>query len=149
MFGKQVLRFLIVVLLLFPAIARSAWVDSQQHNGVMYFLFSAPNKLVRYDLINETFLDEIKFDNVPTAFTISNDIAFVAFHEKLDAINLTSNVSETVYTLPLDLRSVSTMGDLLFLVDANFNILVLNKTSHEPVELAEKYVNKTPFIFSP
>ncbi|MDH5694451.1 MAG: hypothetical protein OEZ47_15245, partial [Gammaproteobacteria bacterium] len=42
----------------FPIQSKAAFVDHVKEGNISYFLFAAPNKIARYDLSTESFLED-------------------------------------------------------------------------------------------
>lgn len=77
-----------IIIALFSSPSFAALEDTKQRNNVVYFLYSAPNKIVRYDLTQQTFLSDISLSKVPTAFDIDDDHVYIGSHREVYAINL-------------------------------------------------------------
>ena len=83
---------LIALLLLVSSIITlptyAALEDTIQHNNIIYFLYSAPNKVMRYDTLQKAFIEDIALAKVPTAFSVDDDFIYVGSHREISAINL-------------------------------------------------------------
>ncbi len=60
-------------LILSSIAAQAALVDVKRNANIIYAAYSAPNKIVRYDLENETFLDEIRLTYSPGQIAIADN----------------------------------------------------------------------------
>lgn len=60
-------------LILTSIAAQAALVDVKRDANIIYAAYAAPNKIVRYDLENETFLDEIRLTYSPSQIAIANN----------------------------------------------------------------------------
>lgn len=60
-------------LILCSIAAQAALVDVKRNANIIYAAYSAPNKIVRYDLENETFLDEIRLTYSPGQIAIADN----------------------------------------------------------------------------
>lgn len=58
--------------------------------NVLYYITSAPNKLVAYDVIKRTALYEVQLDKDPTCFTVSEDYtkAAIGYNKQISVVNL-------------------------------------------------------------
>ena len=77
---------------LFPQHSFAALLEVQQENNIVYFLFAAPNKIARYDLSSNKFINKISLDNVPSAFHVHKSVIYISYGTK--------SVSYTHLTLP-------------------------------------------------
>jgi hypothetical protein len=88
------LFFLISNVITTPSYA--ALEDTIQHNNVIYFLYSAPNKIVRYDTLEKAFTEEIALAKTPTAFSVDNDFIYVGSNREISAINLADGSTQFI-----------------------------------------------------
>lgn len=70
-----------------------------KNTNTLYYVTSAPNKLIAYDVTTRTVLHEIALSKAPTCFAISEDWtkAAVGHNGSLSAINLSGNTVTAVY----------------------------------------------------
>lgn len=75
----------------------------QQHQNVVYFLFSNPDRLERYDLDSQMWLSDIALKEVATAFWVDDDGIFVAYDRRLSQYDLQgineSHIGNTLRTI--------------------------------------------------
>ncbi|WP_102798912.1 thrombospondin type 3 repeat-containing protein [Bowmanella denitrificans] len=77
-----------IIVSLFSSQSFAVLVDTKHRNDVVYFLYSAPNKIVRYDLTQQAFLADIPLNKVPTAFDVDDNFVYVGSHREVNAIEL-------------------------------------------------------------
>ena len=70
---KALKAFFLVCFCFFSTVSHAALVDIDQDDGVIYFTFAAPNKVVRYDMVSQSMLSDIPLNNVPTAAEIQGN----------------------------------------------------------------------------
>lgn len=77
--------------------------------NTLYYVTSAPNKFVAYDVTNRTILHEIALSKAPTCFAISEDWtkAAVGHNGSLSAISLSSNTVTATYTLDYSVNDIA------------------------------------------
>lgn len=70
-----------------------------KNTNTLYYVTSAPNKFIAYDVTARTILHEITLSKAPTCFAISEDWtkAAVGHNGSLSAINLSSNIVTATY----------------------------------------------------
>lgn len=115
--------FLVLPFLLFSSLARAALVDVDQAGAVVYFTYSYPHKVVRYDLSSKTFLPEIALSNAPTAAGITGGRLFVAYGRSTYAIDVSSGTPEFVANTGEPVTAIHTVGDTLYLVQSISRIM--------------------------
>ncbi len=73
-----------------------------KNTNILYYVTTAPDKFVAYDVIGKTVLNEISLSKAPTSFAISEDWAKAAVGHNgfISAINLSDNT--VVSTYPVD-----------------------------------------------
>jgi hypothetical protein len=75
----------------------TAWVDSMESGGIVYFLFAAPAKIERYDLATGSWLRPISLPDGPTGFTVAGTGIYVSFGKLISKFPL-DGATETVLT---------------------------------------------------
>jgi len=140
---------LLITISVLPVSSLAAFVANQEYENVVYFLFSTPNKIVRYDMASNIFLDDIPLKNVPTAFTVSNGKIYVSFHRELYEIDLATSQSQFIRNTSTDIHHVVTVNDYLYYVaNNNPNITVIKATDFTLVETRKSSYNGTGFVSS-
>jgi len=110
-----------------PQNSFAALIDVQQKNDIVYFLFAAPNKIVRYDLSSNRFLSKITLNNVPTAFHVNDSNIYTSYGKQLFKADLEGSTASKIYEDTYDINNVSTIGDFIFYINENFYLLDNNK----------------------
>lgn len=80
-----------------------------KNTNTLYFVTSAPNKFIAYDVKARTILHEIILSKAPTCFAISEDWAkaAVGHNGSLSAIDLTSNTVKATFTLDYSVNDIA------------------------------------------
>jgi len=80
-----------------------------KNTNTLYYVTSSPNKLVAYDVIGRTVLNEIPLSKAPTSFAISEDWtkAAVGHNGYISAINLSTNTVTETYTLNYSVNDIA------------------------------------------
>ena len=80
-----------------------------KNTNTLYFVTSAPNKFIAYDVTSRTILHEIILSKAPTCFAISEDWtkAAVGHNGSLSAINVSDNSITTTYTLEYSVNDIA------------------------------------------
>lgn len=74
----NLLKYFLVVVVLISTEVKAGLVEAQHSDGIYYFLFSSPNKIVRYSATEKRFLPEIELGDTPKAFHISGNKSLIA-----------------------------------------------------------------------
>lgn len=80
-----------------------------KNTNTLYYVTSAPNKFIAYDVTARTVLHEIALSKAPTCFAISEDWtkAAVGHNGSISAINLSSNTVSATYTLDYSVHDIA------------------------------------------
>ena len=80
-----------------------------KNTNTLYYVTSAPNKFIAYDITTKTVLHEIALSKAPTCFAISEDWtkAAVGHNGILSAIDLSSNTVTKTYTLNYSVNDIA------------------------------------------
>jgi hypothetical protein len=87
-----------------------------KNTNTLYYVTSVPNKLVAYDVVGRTVLNEIALSKAPTCFAISEDWtkAAVGHNGFMSAINLSSNAATKLYALNYSVNDIAWANDNWF-----------------------------------
>ena len=112
-------NFLSVGFLFFFCIsyASAGLVDIKQNENILYFGFSAPNKILRYDLSSQVFLEEIQVDRVPTAMYASDQHIYLASHREVRRTLLDGTGEAFVRNTSTSVSGLSGFGGYLFIAE--------------------------------
>ncbi|HWV14356.1 MAG TPA: thrombospondin type 3 repeat-containing protein, partial [Cellvibrio sp.] len=132
--SKSLFTFAAFIMLSLSIQASASYVTSKVDGGVVYSLFSAPNKILRYDMANEANLESINLTKIPTAFTVVNGIAYVAFHRELRAINLSSGSNNFIRNASTDIVDINLLGDTIFVAENNGTLTSIRAADFKLVE---------------
>ncbi len=122
----KLIFFYVISLLFLSTSASAALVDIKQSGNIVYFGFSAPNKIVRYDLTNQTFLAELNLAKVPTVMHISDQHIYIASHREVRRFNVDGSGDQFVRNTTSDVTGLTTVNGYLFIAEQNSNMLTIN-----------------------
>lgn len=91
------------------------WLDTQQHNNIVYFLYSVPAHIARYDLTSESWLTNLVFTESPTAFTVDADGLYVAFGRSVQRFALDGAGKTFLRNTSTPVLSLHTIGNFLYI----------------------------------
>ncbi|HSC69672.1 MAG TPA: hypothetical protein VLC79_18405, partial [Cellvibrio sp.] len=112
--------------LLFSTYATALHVSTKIDSTSVYFLFSAPNKIARYDMATQSQAEDISLTKVPTAFAIRGNKAYVAFHRELREIDLTTGNSQFIRNASNDITSIILLNNQLYATETTGTIYVID-----------------------
>lgn len=95
--------------------AASDWIDAQERDGIVYFLFQNPDKISRYDLASETWLGDWALSDKPTAFAIADDSIYVAFARTLYKFDTALGNKTTWANSPQNITSLAVGPSSVFI----------------------------------
>lgn len=130
LFIKGIARSVVfLACLLTVNVASALHVSTEIMGDKAYFLFSAPNKIVTYDMATQSQSADITLSKTPTAFTVKDNIAYVAFNREIRAVDLTSSSSEFVRNASSDIVRISLLENYLYATDSAGSIYVINRAT--------------------
>ncbi|HMW71526.1 MAG TPA: thrombospondin type 3 repeat-containing protein [Cellvibrionaceae bacterium] len=140
---------LVISSLVLPRFAYALYVSSATSDHTVYFLFSAPNIIERYDMAAQEELGPIALPGVPTAMAISGAHAFVALHRELYALDLETEELEYVRGFSEDVTSLVILGENLYATtQSGANTSVLALADHHLIETHADFYNGKQFLGS-
>ena len=71
----------------------AALVDIKEQDEIVYALYSAPNKIVRYDLTQERFLSEISLTSTPSAIEVDDSHIYIGLNREIRQMSLSGGCS--------------------------------------------------------
>lgn len=98
--------------------AFALFVDSKTQDNTVYFLFSAPNKIARYDMASQSQAMDIALAKVPTAFAVANGKAYVAFHRELREVDLATGSSVFVRNASSDVINLTLLNGFIYATES-------------------------------
>jgi len=104
---------------LFPQHSFAALLEVQQENNIVYFLFAAPNKIARYDLSSNKFINKISLDNVPSAFHVHKSVIYISYGTKLFKHKLDGFSATEIYQADSTILDIVAMGTSIYLLKEN------------------------------
>lgn len=113
-------------------IETASWIDSQENDGITYFLFDSSPRIERYELESETFLDPIILSDTPTAFTVDPEGIFVSFSRRTSRLTLDGSKEAHLHNSSSNVKNLFTFNEFLYLQN-NQTITGINKFSGKRV----------------
>lgn len=104
----------------------AAIIDSKQQNDTVYFLFSNPNKIIRYNLTSASFLAEIPLDNPPTAFNPTEQYIYIGYNRELRRINKAGSSNTLVRNFTTDILHLSNVNSFIQVIEESDTISSIN-----------------------
>jgi len=116
----------------------------------VYFLFAAPNKIVRYDLNSHEFLTKISLISVPVAFHVTDTNIFTSYGKVLYRSNLEGEESSNLYIYRDNdnINAVSSFGDNIFYINDNHTAHTISTQNYTLVDTAYFHTNSLPALNS-
>lgn len=115
--------------LLLPQHSFAALLDVQQENDIVYFLFAAPNKIVRYDLSSNKFINKISLDNIPTAFHVNKSAIYISYGAELFKHKLDGFTDTKIYQADEDIINITAIGASIYLLKDNSRAETISATN--------------------
>ncbi len=114
--------------------AQAGQVAMSVSDGVVYALYSAPNKMLRYDMAAEQVLPDISLDKIPTAFTVIDGKAYIAFNRELRVLDLATNTSHFIRNASNSIVSIVATAQAVYATDSVGNLFVIKRTDNSLLE---------------
>ena len=146
---KALKAFFLVCFCFFPTVSHAALVDIDQDDGVIYFTFAAPNKVVRYDMVSQSMLSDIPLNNVPTAAEIQGNNLYVAYRRSAYAIDLDSQTPTFIANTGEDMTALHAVGNALYLVQGFNRVMARNLSDYTLIEEKTVFYRGTGSVGSP
>lgn len=124
----------LLVLCFSSTFAHGALVDIDQADGVIYFTFAAPNKVVRYDMVSEAPLPDVPLADVPTAAEVKGGQLFVAYRRRAHAIDTDTLTTDFIANTGEDITALHAVGNALYLVQNVSRIMARNLSDYSLIE---------------
>ncbi len=131
----MVLRHAMVVVLGFMSImsGRSAaeqWVDMDRYNHVVYFLFSSPARIERFNLNTGAFYStSASLVGTPTAMAVDASGLYISFGQTVQRFNNDGTGGAHRLNSPASVQSLTLLGDHLIVQHSGDNFISTNKTT--------------------
>jgi len=125
--------------LFLPLNSFAALIDVQTKNDIVYFLFAAPNKIVRYDLNNNEFLPKISLSKIPTAFHVSNTNIYTSYNKEIVKSDIIGNVNNSIYQAEYDIHKLTILGNYIYAVNSNRRANILSLDDYSDVTSSYYY----------
>jgi hypothetical protein len=105
--------------LLWSSLSFSEFIDSKQDGDIVYFLYTSPNKIMRYDLDSASFLNEIILPKAPTAFMPINDYIYIGYNRELRRLSTSSLTSEFFRNFSADIKHIAIVDNILQVIETS------------------------------
>ncbi len=126
----------------------AALVDIKEQDEIVYALYSAPNKIVRYDLTQERFLSEISLTSTPSAIEVDDSHIYIGLNREIRQMSLSGGSSTLVRDAGTKVVGLTDVGDYLFAAGENKDVLSIDKTDLTFVETFESHYSGSSYIGS-
>lgn len=146
---KALKAFFLVCFCFFSTVSHAALVDIDQDDGVIYFTFAAPNKVVRYDMVSQSMLSDIPLNNVTTAAEIQGNNLYVAYRRSAYAIDLDSQTPTFIANTGEDMTALHAVGNALYLVQGFNRVMARNLSDYTLIEEKTVFYRGTGSVGSP
>lgn len=140
--------FYCLSLLLFSFQAKSALIDIKENNEIVYALYAAPNKIIRYNLEDKSFLPDISLNKVPHAFDISENKIYVSFNRELRQTDLSGLNDRFIRNSSSKITDITALNNYIFAVEENSNVLSINKETLTLVETRDSHYRGRSYVSS-
>ncbi|GAA3957412.1 hypothetical protein [Allohahella marinimesophila] len=94
--------------------SQAALVDIQREGGVAYFTYTAPDKVVRYDMAAEAFLPDIELSGIPRAIAVEKQRLVIGYHDNADTIDLDTLKSSFLTQTDGELREIEIVNGVAY-----------------------------------
>ncbi|TLU64259.1 hypothetical protein FE810_11660 [Thalassotalea litorea] len=114
---------------------------------VVYTLYSAPNKITRYDIQQNKFLGELALAKVPTAFALDSTTIYVAYHRELYAIDIATGDASFIRNSTADIQKIAVTPSKVHFVE-NDNIVSIDKNDTTKVNQYSRWYRPRQLVYS-
>ncbi|UTW47973.1 thrombospondin type 3 repeat-containing protein [Bacterioplanoides sp. SCSIO 12839] len=135
-------------LLSFSVITQAALVDIKENNNVVYALYAAPNKIIRYDMTTDSFLDEITLSKVPSAFYIDDSHIYLSFNRELRQLSHDGSENNFIRNTSSSISGITGVNNYLIAAQSDSNVTTINKQTLTFIENRDSHYNGQSFIGS-
>lgn len=97
------------------AILATPWIDAKESEEIAYFLHQSPNRLRRYSLKEELWLDDIVLSDTPTAFAVDLDGIYISFGRRTVRFTLDGTAESHLTNTATDASQLFCRGAFLYI----------------------------------
>lgn len=140
--GTRLFAFLcyLISATLFSSSAYADHVATAQDANTVYLLYSAPNRLARFDLVSGTALDDIVLDKVPTALTVDKGVAYIGFNRELIAVDLASGTHEFLRNSSSPIVGIGVVDNFIYVKEQSSDLFhIIDASSRELVDTIDTF----------
>lgn len=117
-------------------VANPPWLAAQESQGIVYFAFTAPPRVRRYDLGAEAWLPDVGLAEAPTAFTVDAAHLFVGFGRRTSRFALDGTGEVHLKNTPQNADTLFVVGNALYIASYG-NFWSVDKLSGTEIDTAE------------
>ncbi|MEH6450249.1 MAG: thrombospondin type 3 repeat-containing protein [Oleispira sp.] len=125
--------------LFLPNTSFAALIDVQQKNDIVYFLFAAPNKIVRYDLNSNAFLSQFSLTDVPTAFHVNSNYIYTGYNKTLKRTDLEGLNTSDIYQVSSEISKIASINNSLFMINSPSKSTLISTIDHSFIKEIYNY----------
>jgi PKD repeat protein len=108
-----------IVLSTASAVVTPPWLDAQESGGVIYFLYTSPALVKRYDTSAENWLPDVSLNDTPISFAAASDAIYIAYSRSIYKYNLDLTEETHLMNTSNDIKSMYISGKLMFMYFPN------------------------------
>lgn len=109
--------------------AAEPWIDMDQDNGVVYFLFSSPARVERFDLSSGNFLASASLSGTPSAMAVDASGLYISFGQAVQRFNLNGTGGVHRLNSPATVQSLTLIDNFLIVQYNGDSFTSANKTT--------------------
>lgn len=144
---SKIITLLLLTIIVFTPSSYAALEDTIQHKNIIYFLYSAPNKIARYDTQQKAFIDDIALTKVPTAFSVDDNFIYVGSHREINAISLTDGSTRFIRNSSNDVSAITNSTRQIHYKDGN-TLISVSKSDYSQTNNSNLWYSGNKFISS-
>jgi len=114
------------------------WLATQENAGIVYFAYTSPPRIERYDLAAQVWLSDIGLAEAPTAFTVDPGNLFVSFGRRTSRFTLAGTGETHLKNTPANVSWLAVMSNQL-LLQAGGDFWNLNKLTGAELDTASYF----------
>lgn len=109
------------------------WLDADESDEIVYFLFQSPSHIERYDLNNELWLPEITLNATPTVFAVDLDGIYISFDRRTVRLDLDGTNETHLNNSTSEVKKLFTLNEFLYIYSPNV-MSSINKLTGETID---------------
>ena len=121
-----------------PAQAATPWLAARESGGIVYFVYTSPPRIRRYDLAGAAWLGDVPLAEAPTAFTVEGDHLFVSFGRRTSRFALDGSGEVHLKNTAANANTLFVVGRALY-IGAYSSFLSVDKLSGAQIDTEEDF----------